>query len=181
MVIAKKTGLKEALKYLIIFEESLASFYHDASLYCQEYPEFWNNASMTKTTRANLYARMLQDIERHWINYELTHEVAGPFINLIKRIESEKKRLQEGRYSQTAIVQFIREIELAPVKTQVLPSIKGTTETFSKITLILDQIQDRQVRLMEGFLDGNARCNKAQGLKDPSPSSLSEPPQVCRP
>lgn len=181
MGISKKNGLKNAAKYLITFEESLASYYHDASLYCQEYPDFWNNASTAKITRANLYASMLQDIERHWINYELIHEVTGPFINLIKRIESEKKRLQEGRYSQTSIIQFIREIELAPVKTQVLPSIKGTTEAFSKIALILDQIQDQQVRLMEGFLNDNARCNKPQGPKNSSPSSLSGPPQVCRP
>lgn len=148
-----RQNIINAYENLQAFEEELALFYEGAIKKCEELAEFWESASFLKTTRANLYANLIEDAGANWKYYKLDRGVSGSFINLINKIKAETKRPANQITTSSSISRFVYDVEVAPISTKLFPVITGTNPTFGTIDLILGEIQHRQVRLIKGLLD----------------------------
>ncbi|MCK5125574.1 MAG: hypothetical protein KAR42_04905 [candidate division Zixibacteria bacterium] len=157
----EKEKILAILKLLSSFEEEMAEYYQAISGIYSQHEDFWSSASMMKSTRANLYSNLIQDFSNNSDNYQLKHDLNGPFINLYNKLKAEKSRLSLESINAENNNRFICEIETASTKTRVVPEVTGNTETFSKIVLILDQTQARQVRLIEGYIESQKKTKSS--------------------
>lgn len=147
-----------ALKLLTSFEEDMAEFYESMSAVCREFPEFWESASMLKSTRANLYTNLIQDYAANVQKYTLTREVNGLFISLTSRVKSQKERFGANSKIPRENDRFIQEVENATNQPHIMPLVEADTPAFNKINIILEKTQSRQNALIDAYLKSGKLC-----------------------
>lgn len=130
----------------------MAEYYTSMAGLKEHQAEFWDSASMLKQTRANLFANLCQDIEEHRTEYQLKQGITGSFINLLNKIRFNKEHLGPENVSTSDTAQFIREVETTVSDNSILPSVVGNTRCFQQIDALLQQMQRRQIRLIDGLL-----------------------------
>lgn len=143
---------------LVAFEEDLAEFYKTMAEICKVFPEFWESASMLKSTRASLYTNLIQDFAANVNDYTLQREVSGVFMQMVNRIRSQRERIRPDAKVMRDNDRFIKEIENTANQTQVMPLVSANTPTFGKIQLILDTTQKRQTALISAYFKSGRAC-----------------------
>ncbi len=152
-------NILEVLRMLTVFEEDMAEYYHSLAGICKNLTEFWQSASLLKTTRANLYSNLMQDFTINVNDYDLVRGINGPFLNLLNKIKTQKKRVTPELMSPRENDHFIEEVECTSGQQSVLPVVQGTTQAYAKIKIILEKTQARQAQLISAYLKTTSRCN----------------------
>lgn len=152
MVSTSDNPVGTAVTMLGSFEEELAAYYQALATADIAYADFWNSGSMAKASRANLYARLNQDVTQNPGQYSLEKGPGGPFMNYFNKVRAGRENLKSERCDIPRHIQFLLEIEAALCGSPAFPSIQGKTEFFRRVIIILDKIQKSQLQIVRGLV-----------------------------
>lgn len=133
------------------FEEELAAFYQVLAAVDYRHAEIWTSGSMAKASRANLYARLHQDIDQNPDQYVLEKGPSGPFLNYFNKVRAGRDKLNAERSDVAAHVRFLLEIESALCGSPAFPTIQSPGEFYRRVAVILNKIQKNQLQIVRGL------------------------------
>jgi hypothetical protein len=141
-----------ALTMLGSFEEELAALYQALAVVDTPFADFWNSGSMAKASRANLYARLHQDLTQNPDQYCLEKGPTGPFMNYFNKVRSSRECLKVEQADVHRHMLFLLEVESSLCGNPAFPSIQGKTEYCHRVMIILDKIQRSQIQIVRGLV-----------------------------
>jgi hypothetical protein len=137
------------------FEEELAAFYQALAVADTRNAEFWTSGSMAKISRANLYARLNQDVSQNPDHYILEKGPSGPFLNYFNKVRAGRDKLNAERCNVAYYVRFLLDIEASLCGNPSFPVIQSTGDFFRRVDLILNKIQKNQLQIVRGLIKIN--------------------------